>query len=173
MTSSPKKNNNERLLHWGRFLVAIFAILIAATHISSATASSGASRTPSPTTAINQTAPIRAPSSGGFQYLGLWLDIEIVSYTVIAVVFLFGMRSWYIPAVLFNLFNVALYFLSGIVAIPGITSMAFGNRLAGFSFSFNSSVLMVSWIALLVLGFVLLKYDSGSQIDKLYRTSLR
>lgn len=179
---SKKGRNGHNLLHWSRFLVAIFAILVAATHLAS---SSGSAPSGLPTSARasstgtiqnasartqNTGAATRTGAPSGFQYLGLWLDIEIIAYTVIAVVFLFGMRSWYVPAVLFNAFNVGIYFISGAVPIPGITGMAFGNRLGAFSHSFDTSLLIVSWLAVLILGLVLLKYDPGSALDRLYRT---
>ena len=110
----------------------------------------------------------RPQAALGFQALGLWLDIEIIAYVIIAVVYLLGLRSWYLPAVLFNAFNVVLYFLSGMIAIPGITSMAFGSRLGGFS-HFVTGILMVSWIAALVIGLLLMRYDPGSGIDMVYR----
>jgi hypothetical protein len=72
--------------------------------------------------------------------------------------------------VLFNGFNIGLFFLSGVVAIPGITTMAYG-RLGVFSDLFSTmGILVISWIALLILQLVLLKYDPGTELDKMLVT---
>lgn len=164
------KDKNGKLIHWGRLLIAIFAILIAAAHLPSAGISSGGGApslhsTSSATSGSSTSAP-RSQGLLGFQALGLWLDIEIIAYTVIAVVFLLGIRKWYGAAAVFNAFNVVLYFLSSYVAIPGITTAAFGSRFGAFGVSLDSTVLIISWFALLVLSMVFLKYDKGSELEK-------
>lgn len=161
------------LVHWGRFFMAFFALLIAAAHLSavipSASFPAPAHQQPNSTAAHQQ--PHTGPTQGfGFMLLGFWLDIEIVAYTLIAVVFLLGLRTWYVPATLFNAFNVCIYFLSGVMAIPGITSGAFGSHLAVFAQSLPTTILVVSWIAALVLSLAMLKYDPGSELDALLVT---
>ena len=101
----------------------------------------------------------------GFQALGFWFDIETIAYTVIAVVFFLGIRRWYAAATLFNGFNVVLYFLSEYTAIPGITSVAFGSRLNALTSSLPNAVMIISWLALLVLSIIFLKYDKGSKLE--------
>jgi hypothetical protein len=170
---SKKSPANKHLINLCRFLLVAFALLIAATHLSYIIPSGSAPSAPvhvSNSIASAQTSnpSPRPQASLGFQALGLWLDIEIIAYVIIAIVYLLGLRSWYLPAVIFNAFNVVLYFRSGMVAIPGITSMAFGSRLGGFS-HFVTGILMVSWIAALVIGLLLLNYDPGSGIDRVYR----
>jgi hypothetical protein len=169
------------MIHWARLVMAILVMLVAATHLSAIIPSNTGSPAPSPQTThtsnqitsntFTNTARTSSSSSGlfGFAALSLWLDIEIIAYTIIAVVYLLGLRSWYVPSVLFNAFNVVLYFLSGIIAIPGISGMAFGGRLNGFPHSLSSAVLIISWVAALILGIALLKYDQGSELDKLSR----
>jgi hypothetical protein len=161
------------LSHWGRMLIAIFALLIAATHLASATPSGSfsapsASRTTNSSSTATHTG-YSAGGGGGFSPLSLWIDIEVIAYTIIAVVFLLGIRTWYAPAVLFNAFNLGIYFLSGVVAIPGISAMAFGGRLAFLSGSPLSTtfILVFSWVAALIIGLLLLKYDKGSGLDAL------
>jgi hypothetical protein len=173
---SKKSSTNKHLINVSRFLLVVFALLIAATHLSYIIPSGSApSSMPSSSHTYNavpsgqsSSTAARPPASLGFQALGLWLDIEIIAYTIIALVYLLGLRSWYLPAVLFNAFNVGIYFLSGMVAIPGITSMAFGSRLGGLS-HFVTAIMIVSWIAALILGLLLLKYDPGSGLDRIYR----
>lgn len=160
MANTKAKKSNDLLIHIGRFLVAIFALLVAATHLGYAGSIGGSSH--------------GAPSgSGGIQLgfaaLGLWLGIETIAYTIIAIVYLLGLRTWYLPATLFNAFNIIIYFASGAIAIPGITTMPFGSRLAGLG-SLPILVLIVSWLASLIIGIVLLKSDPGSEIDSLLVT---
>ncbi len=166
--SSGRKVSNGKLVHWGRLLLAVLAILIAATHLPYAGLSAGGG---APSSHISGSGSVQASGTKaqvpfGFQALGLWFEIETIAYTVIAVVFLLGIRRWYGAAAVFNAFNVLIYFLSGYTAIPGITTMAFGSRLAEFGSSLSGSVLMVSWIALLILSIVFLKYDKGSELEK-------
>lgn len=153
MAKRPKEGNSK-LIRWGRLVLAIFAILIAAAHLSSIGFGGGGG------------GPSHTPPPFGAQALGLWIQIEIIAYAVIAVVFLLGIRRWYGAAVIFNAFNVFIYFLSSYVAIPGITSSAFGSRFSAFGVSLGSTVLIISWIALLVLSIIFLKYDKGSELEK-------
>ncbi len=160
-----EKNKNEvnPLVHYGRFVIAIFAILIAAGHLpySSLPTGGGAAHRPANSSSGQHYSAIPL----GFQALGFWFDIETIAYTVIAVVFLLGIRRWYAAATLFNGFNVVLYFLSGYTAIPGITSMAFGSRLNALTSSLPNAVMIISWLALLVLSIIFLKYDKGSKLE--------
>jgi hypothetical protein len=165
-------SKKDRMLKWTRFLAAVLALLVAATHFAYAVPASGPAPAPTSHTA-NQTttAPSRSSSSSAFAAPTLWFDIEVIAYTVIAVVYLLGIRTWYAASLGFNAFNVVLYFASGIVAIPGITSRPFGSRLNGLlSGSLNTEVLMISWVALLIVGILLMKYDPGSALDGLLAT---
>ena len=89
---------------------------------------------------------------------------------IIAIVFVLGLRTFYLASIAFNTFNLGIYLLSGVVAIPGITMSAFASHLQIISPSLSTTVLMLSWFAAMVLGLVLLKYDRGSEIDKLIVT---
>lgn len=158
------------MLHWARFLMAVLLLIVAATHLSYIGA--GGFGSAPPHVSNSSSSSTRSGSfGGGLNELQLWFEIEVIAYTIMAVVYLLGLRTWYLPAVLFNAFNVALYFLSGIVPIPGITTMAFGSRLTAFSGPISATViLMICWVAALVLGLALLKYDPGSELDKLLVT---
>lgn len=147
-------------IYWGRLAIAFFAIIAAATHLASAIPSGGGGpHTGGPGSGYS--API------GAQLLPLWIDIEVITYTVIAVVFLFGMRTWYLAANVFNAFNLALYLLSGLIAIPGITGGAFASHVSFSSLSVTSDLLIFSWFAVLLIGLVLLRYDPGSELERL------
>lgn len=173
---------NGSALHWVRFIAAVLALLIAATHLNYVVPNFAqlqqVSHIPANQTAHqgNQTGYPYAGRTGsggpsGFADIGLWFDIEVIAYTIIAVVYLLGLRNWYVPAVLFNALNVFLYFGSGFFAIPGLTGMAFGNRFSAFAVgNLNMEIMMASWIALLILGIAMLRYDPGSELDRLLVT---
>ncbi|HUC39137.1 MAG TPA: hypothetical protein VL944_03340 [Candidatus Acidoferrum sp.] len=163
--STKNKITAERL-HWARFLAAIFAVLISATHLASAIPSGSFASGPSAAPA-NAVAVHRSPS---FNFTGFWIEFEVIVYIVIAIVFLLGLRTWYVPAVAFNIFNIAVFFLSGAIAIPGITTMAFGSRFAVFSSFSVMSILVASWALLLIISLALLKFDPGSELDRLLVT---
>jgi len=175
-------HRNEALIHWGRFLMAIFALLIAATHLSYIIPSASALASQPSHVQANQTTiqagtgavPKQMPGGNlGFEMLGLWLDIEVIAYTLIAIVYLMGLRTWYVPATIFNAFNIGIYLLSGIIAIPGITSNAFGGHLALFTPSLTTTILIWSWIAAVIVSLLLLRYDEGSELDALLVTHRR
>lgn len=169
----PKTNSRERdnMLKWARAIAMIFALLVAAAHLVYG-ASLGGSSFAAPTQTSNSvhTGP-PAGGFGGFNEMGFWFDLEVVAYTVIAMVFLLGLRSWYLPASLFNIFNLGIYFLSGVTAIPGITGNAFPSRfniMLGLS---SINIIIAGWIVILILGLLLMKYDPGSRLDELLKTN--
>ncbi len=51
-------------------------------------------------------------------------------YVLIAVVYLLGLRMWYLPAVGYSVLNLVMFFVSGFVAIPGISTAALTGHLA-------------------------------------------
>jgi len=171
MADSKKRMKREEWLHVGRAVMAIFALLIAAGHL--AFTSSMTSATPMHVTtsnSLNQTQPHPGGFSMPFNEFGFWFDVEVIAYSLIAVVFLLGLRTWYVPSVLFNLLNIVLYFGSGLFPIPGLTQNAFPGR---FDISFalsTTNILAISWIAAFIIGLILLKYDPGSELDKLLVT---
>ncbi len=168
--NSQKSIEKANLLHWGRFLVAVFAILVAAAHLAFTIPLSAASFQAPHTT--NTTTTTHPPSGGfgSFNELGFWFDLEVIAYTIIAVIFLFGLRTWYWPAVGFNIFNLGIYFISGVVAIPGITSMASPGRFSLMAGLSSINIIIIGWVFVLILGLLLLKYDPGSELDKLLVT---
>ena len=74
-----------------RFTILTFALLNAAAHL------------------------YASPSS--FPYVTFWLEIEVAAFIVIGLVFLLGLRIWYLPSVFFTVFNLAVYLLSGNISL--------------------------------------------------------
>ncbi len=158
MSKTPWRLSRNEILHLGRAIIAIFALLEAAAHL--------AFVIPSGTSTHAGTGP--GPMS--FNEIGFWFDVEVIAYSIIAVVFLLGLRTWYPLSLLFNVFNLGIYLLSGITAIPGITGNVFPGRFQLPIGLTTLNIIVVSWVAVFVLGLVLYKYDPGSKLDKLLVT---
>lgn len=167
-------------LHVSRAVVAIFALLVAAGHLAYLIPSTAGFSAPTHTS--NSTFPSNALGSGSaashtsyggfmaFNELDFWFAVEVIAYTLIALVFLMGLRTWYTLSNLFNIFNLGIYILSGYVAIPGITAFAFGSRFHSLLGLSTINIIFVSWVVVLIVGLVLQKYDPGSKLDELLVT---
>lgn len=152
-----KIGSNTKLIHSIRILVAIFALLLAAGHLMYAAmlGSGGAGSVSS------------GHSAPTFNAIGFWFAVETIAYTIIVLIFLLGLKPWYIPSVIFGAFNIAIYFVSGVAPIPGVAGSAFPSR---FIFSGGLStinIIVASWLIFVILGIILIKYDQGSELDKL------
>lgn len=163
MASDKPAQGRWNALYIGRALMAVFALLVAAAHLAYTI----------PLSAASFPAPGSGTSHGGaisFNTFGFWFDVEVIADVLVAVVFLLGLRTWYPLSILFNAFNMGLYFVSGLVAIPFVTQNAFPGR---FDLSLGIStinIIIIGWIVLLVLGLLLMKYDPGSELDGLLAT---
>lgn len=136
---------STRLLHWARFSLVLVALVDAAAHIFASPAKSAE--------------------------VTLWLDGEVVLYVLIAIVYLLGLRMWYLPAVTYSVLNLVLFFVSGFVAIPGVTTAALTGHLAFAHYYFGRAFSVGAWIYLLVAGAVMLRADPGSRLNTLLRDS--
>ncbi|MGC9154917.1 MAG: hypothetical protein ACP5HZ_04645 [Ferrimicrobium sp.] len=134
-----------RNIHWIRFLLVLVALADAAAHIFAAPAKSAE--------------------------VTLWLDGEVVIYALIAMVYLLGLRMWYLPALAYSALNLILFFVSGFVAIPGVTTAALTGHLAFAHYYFGRGFSLAAWIVLLIVGAVMLKVDKGSKLNELLRDS--
>ena len=157
--------SHEGELHIARAVIAIFALLVAAAHLAYTIPISSSTGFSSPVThasnSINSTTTHTGPPPGGFNsfnMLGFWFDVEVIAYTIMAVVFLLGLRTWYIPSQLFNIFNIALYF--------GLFPSHFNIMLV----LSTTNLIVLGWLGVLFIGLLLLKYDPGSELDKLLVT---
>ena len=136
---------STRVIHWVRFVLVLVALMDAAAHIFAI--------------------PAKSPE------VTLWLDGEVVLYVLIAIVYLLGLRMWYLPALLYTALNLVLFFVSGAVAIPGITTAALTGHLAFSHYFFGRGFSVATWVLLLVVGAVMLKADHGSKLNELLRDS--
>ncbi len=126
-----------------RFTVLSFALLNAAAHL------------------------YASPSS--FPYVTFWLEIEVAAFIVIGMVFLLGLRIWYLPSVLFTMFNLAVYFLSGVVALPPISPVALAGHIQFANYSFGRAFSLIAWLYIIIVGLISIKVDKGSKLNDLMK----
>lgn len=107
-------------------------------------------------------------SPGATPIVSYWIDIETATYGLIAVVYLLGLRRYYLPPILFTAYNLVMYFVSGLVALPfGISKAPLVGHLQFAQYSFGRGFSLLPWLYLLVMGIVLLKKDPGSKLNEL------
>jgi len=134
-----------QIIRWLRFSMVIVALLDAAAHIFASPAST-------------------APQT-------FWLETEVAFYVLIAVIFLLGLRSWYVPTIAYSMLNVLLFFISAFVAIPLISHAALVGHVQFGQFSFGRGFSLGGWVWLIVVGWILTRIDRGSKLDELLKDS--
>lgn len=107
-------------------------------------------------------------SPGSTPIVSYWIDIETATYGLIAVVYLLGLRRYYLLPILFTTYNMFMYFLSGLVALPfGIAPKPLVGHIQFGLYSFGRGMSLAGWVYLLVVGIILLRRDPGSKINEL------
>ena len=96
-------------------------------------------------------------------YLSLWFGLVGAGYIIIAVVYLLGLRMWYGPNEIFLLLSafVNLYLGAG-------SDMNPLGSLGSHVFNF---VLSLTWVYLVLVGLLMMRYDKGSKINELLSQS--
>ncbi|MHB8295782.1 MAG: hypothetical protein ACYDH5_14395 [Acidimicrobiales bacterium] len=134
-----------RRVHWLRLALVLVALVNAAAHL------------------------FALP--GATHEVTLWLDGEVALYVLIAMIYLLGLRMWYLPAIGYTVVNMVAFFVSGFVAIPGISSAALTGHLAFAQYYFGRGFSVGAWVFLLVVGAIMLRLDNGSKLNELLRDS--
>ena len=106
-------------------------------------------------------------SPASYPLVTFWLEIEVSAFIVIGIVFLLGLRIWYLPSILFTLFNLVVYLISGIVALPPISPTALTGHVDFNNYSFGRAFSLIAWLFITIVGSLLLFYDKGSKINEL------
>ena len=132
-------------MKWLRFSMVVLALLDAASHLFA--------------------------SPGQTPQVTFWLETEVATYVLIAVIYLLGLRSWYSPAIAYSVLNLVIFFLSAVVALPGITHGTLVGHIQFSQYSFGRGFSLLAWLYLIVMGFVLNRLDKGSKLDGLLRDS--
>ncbi len=107
-------------------------------------------------------------SPGATPIVSYWIDIETAAYGLIAVIYLLGLRRYYVPPILFTAYNLVMYFITGFVALPfGINKTPLVGHIQFAQYSFGRGFSLLPWLYLLIVGIVLLKKDPGSPLNQL------
>ena len=107
-------------------------------------------------------------SPGATPIVSYWIDIETAAYSLIAVVYLLGLRRYYLVPVLFTAYNMGMFFLSGLVALPfGIDPKPLVGHVQFALYSFGRGMSLLAWLYLLVVGIWMLRADPGSRLNDL------
>lgn len=144
--ASAVPNQRIHLIHGLRLSLVFFALLDVAAHL------------------------FAAP--GATPIVSYWIDIETASYGLIAVIYLLGIRQFYGPPIIFTAYNVFMYFMSGLVALPfGITKEPLVGHIQFLQYSFGRGFSLIPWIYLFVVGLIMLRIDKGSKLNELLKNS--
>ena len=108
-------------------------------------------------------------SPASYPLVTFWLEIEVSAFIVISMVFLFGLKIWYLPAIVFTIFNLVLYLVSGIVAIPPISPTALTGHIQFADYSFGRSFSLLAWLYIIIVGTIAMKVDKGSKLNDLMK----
>ncbi len=133
-------------MKWMRFSLAVAAIIISAANIFG----SFTAETPQ---------------------IMFWLLFETSAYITIAIVYLLGLRSWYLPATLFSIFNIIIFFISSIVVVPVIANQLTGNT-SFLSYTYGQAFVLFGWIYIISVGLLAYKIDKGSKLDKILNENI-
>ncbi len=107
-------------------------------------------------------------SPGATPIVSYWIDIETAAYSLIAVVYLLGLRRYYLIPVLFTGYNMFMFFLSGLTALPfGIDPKPLAGHVQFALYSFGRGMSLMAWLYLLLVGIWMLRADPGSRLDEL------
>ena len=96
-----------------------------------------------------------------------WIDVEIATYGLTAVIYLFGLRMFYWPVLLFSAFTIVMFFLSGVVAMGPIDPKPLVGHVQILQYSFGRGFSLGSWVYLLIVGWIMLTLDPGSRVNDL------
>ncbi|MGP6220441.1 hypothetical protein [Caldiplasma sukawensis] len=108
-------------------------------------------------------------SPAQYPLVTFWLEIEVSAFIVIGIVFLLGLRIWYLPAILFTLLNISIYFVSGLIALPPVTYSVLAGHVQFANYSFGRIFSVGTWIYIIVVGFIAIFVDKGSKINELLK----
>ncbi len=89
----------------------------------------------------------------------LWLGFASAAYIIIAIVYLLGLRAWYGPSSLFLVVSLAVNYLFNSGGGPVALSQSASPWFNGF--------IVLTWVYLVVVGLLLMRYDRGSRLNDL------
>ena len=138
-------NKAYNKIHWLRFSLVFFALLNVASHLFA--------------------------SPGANSQVTFWLETEVAFYSIIGIVYLLGLRVWYIPALLYSILNISIFFISAFVILPGITTQLLIGHIQFAQYGYGRGISLIAWLYLIIFGALALKYDKGSDVNVLLARS--
>jgi hypothetical protein len=110
-------------------------------------------------------------SPGADSQVTFWLETEVAFYSIIGIVYLLGLRVWYIPALLYSILNISIFFISAFVILPGITTQLLIGHIQFAQYGYGRGISLIAWLYLIIFGALALKYDKGSDVNVLLARS--
>ena len=138
-------NKAYNKIHWLRFSLVFFALLNVASHLFA--------------------------SPGANSQVTFWLETEVAFYSIIGIVYLLGLRVWYMPALLYSILNITIFFISAFVILPGITTQVLVGHIQFAQYGYGRGISLIAWVYLIIFGALALKYDKGSEVNVLLARS--
>ena len=145
MPNKMRLNKAYNKIHWLRFSLVFFALLNVASHLFA--------------------------SPGADSQVTFWLETEVAFYSIIGIVYLLGLRVWYIPALLYSILNISIFFISAFVILPGITTQLLIGHIQFAQYGYGRGISLIAWLYLIIFGALALKYDKGSDVNVLLARS--
>lgn len=145
MPNRMRLNKAYNKIHWLRFSLVFFALLNVASHLFA--------------------------SPGANSQVTFWLETEVAFYSIIGIVYLLGLRVWYMPALLYSILNITIFFISAFVILPGITTQVLVGHIQFAQYGYGRGISLIAWVYLIIFGALALKYDKGSEVNVLLARS--
>ena len=93
----------------------------------------------------------------------LWLGFASAAYLLIAIVYFLGLRMWYGPTSAFLILSAIINYLFDSAGGP--------DALTGGSTALFNDAIAVTWLYLVVVGLIMMRYDRGSKLNDLLSQS--
>jgi hypothetical protein len=96
-------------------------------------------------------------------FTNLWYGLVYAGYIIVSMIFLFGLRMWYGPAIAFTILNVVINLMINFAGGP----FALGTT-ANPAFAYATALI---WTYTVVVGLLMMHYDKGSKINEMLQQS--
>jgi len=91
--------------------------------------------------------------------VSLWFGLAEAGYVIIAMIYLLGLRMWYAANEVFLIGSAIINFSLG--------SSAGLNPLGALGSVTLNTILALTWLYLVIVGLIMMRYDKGSKVNEL------
>ncbi len=102
-----------------------------------------------------------------FPLVSLWIEVEVAAFIVIGIVFLLGLRIWYLPSIVFTVFNLLVYLASGLFSLGPLNPTPLAGHVDFMNYGFGRAFSMGTWIFIILVGTLLIFIDRGSSLNSM------